>query len=153
MGKPPQQKKMSQDRREYSRAWRQAQQPVFCKQSRIRPTQRVQTQPCISQIETFVPNAVRTWVLKNRVQRADPRGGGLLLAERRQTQGMGKRNSATENAPGGNTNHQKNEAQLLSFSCSVMSNSLQSLHGLQHTRFPHPSPSPGTCSNSHPLSQ
>ena len=26
-------------------------------------------------------------------------------------------------------------------------------HGLQHTRLPHPSPSPGACSNSGPLSQ
>ena len=33
------------------------------------------------------------------------------------------------------------------FSCSVMSNSLQP-HGLQHTRLPCPSPTPGACSNS-----
>ena len=42
---------------------------------------------------------------------------------------------------------------LLLFSCSVVSDSLQP-HGLQHTRLPCPSPSPG-CSNScpsHPLS-
>ena len=32
------------------------------------------------------------------------------------------------------------------FSHSVMSDSLQ-LHGLQHTRFPSPSPTPGACSN------
>ena len=38
------------------------------------------------------------------------------------------------------------------FSCSVMSNSLQS-HGLQHTRPPCPSPTPGACSNSCPLSR
>ena len=38
------------------------------------------------------------------------------------------------------------------FSCSVMFNSLQS-HGLQHTRLPCPSLSPGVCSNSCPLSQ
>ena len=38
------------------------------------------------------------------------------------------------------------------FSCSVMSNSLQ-LHGLQHCRPPCPSPTPGACSNSCPLSQ
>ena len=37
-------------------------------------------------------------------------------------------------------------------SCSVMSNSLQP-HGLQHTRLPCPSPTPGACSNSHPSSQ
>ena len=38
------------------------------------------------------------------------------------------------------------------FSCSVMSYSLQP-HGLQHTRLSCPSPSPGACSNSCPLSQ
>ena len=38
------------------------------------------------------------------------------------------------------------------FSCSVMSDSLQS-HGLQHTRLPSPSPFPGASSNSCPLSQ
>ena len=41
---------------------------------------------------------------------------------------------------------------LLFFSHSVVSNSLQP-YGLQHTRFPCPSPSPGNCSNSCPLSQ
>ena len=41
---------------------------------------------------------------------------------------------------------------LLPFSYSVVSESLQ-LHGLQHTRPPCPSPSPGVCSNSCPLSQ
>ena len=40
----------------------------------------------------------------------------------------------------------------LFFSCSVMSDSLQP-HGLQHTRLPCPSLSPGTCSNSCPLDQ
>ena len=38
------------------------------------------------------------------------------------------------------------------FSHSVMSNSLQT-HGLQHARLPCPSPSPGACSNSCPLSR
>ena len=38
------------------------------------------------------------------------------------------------------------------FSSSVMSDPLQP-HGLQHTRLPCPSPSPGVCSNSCPLSQ
>ena len=38
------------------------------------------------------------------------------------------------------------------FSRSVMSNFLRP-HGLQLTRFPRPSPSPGACSNSCPLSQ
>ena len=38
------------------------------------------------------------------------------------------------------------------FSCSVMSNSLLP-HGLQHTRPPCPSPTPGACSNSCPLSR
>jgi len=41
---------------------------------------------------------------------------------------------------------------LLLFSCSVMSESLRT-HGLQHTRLPCPSPSPGACSNSCPSSQ
>ena len=36
--------------------------------------------------------------------------------------------------------------------CSVMSDYLQP-HGLQHTRFPCPSPTPRACSNSCPLSQ
>ena len=40
----------------------------------------------------------------------------------------------------------------LSFRCSVVSYSLQP-HGLQHTRLPCPSPSPGVCSNSCPVSQ
>ena len=39
----------------------------------------------------------------------------------------------------------------LLFSCSVLSNLLQP-HGLQHTRLPCPSPSPGACSDSCPLS-
>ena len=38
------------------------------------------------------------------------------------------------------------------FSCSVTSNSLQP-HGLQHARPPCPSPTPGACSNSCPLSR
>ena len=37
------------------------------------------------------------------------------------------------------------------FSCSVTSDSLRH-HGLQHARFPCPSPSPKVCSNSRPLS-
>ena len=41
---------------------------------------------------------------------------------------------------------------LLLFSCSVVSDSLPP-RGLQHTRLPCPSPSPGACSNSCPLSQ
>ena len=40
---------------------------------------------------------------------------------------------------------------LLLFSCSALSNSLRP-HGLQHTRLPCPSPSPGACSNLFPLS-
>ena len=42
-------------------------------------------------------------------------------------------------------------AQMILFSHSVMSNSLRP-HGLQHARLPCPSPSPGACSNSCPLS-
>ena len=38
------------------------------------------------------------------------------------------------------------------FSCSVVSNSLRP-HGLQHTRPPCPSPTPGVYSNSRPLSR
>ena len=38
------------------------------------------------------------------------------------------------------------------FSHSVVSNSLWP-HGLQHTRLPCPSPAPGACSNSYPLSR
>ena len=41
---------------------------------------------------------------------------------------------------------------LLSFSRSVMPDSLWP-HGLQHARLPRPSPSPGACSNTCPLSQ
>ena len=41
---------------------------------------------------------------------------------------------------------------LVQFSCSVTSDSLRS-HGLQHTRLPCPSPTPGVCSDSCPLSQ
>ena len=40
----------------------------------------------------------------------------------------------------------------LQFSCSVVSYSLWP-HGLQHTRLPCPSPSPGTCWNTSPSSQ
>ena len=43
------------------------------------------------------------------------------------------------------------EKLLLLFSHSVISSSLQP-HGLQHARLPCPSPSPGTCWNSYPLS-
>ena len=52
----------------------------------------------------------------------------------------------------GNLRLQTLQYLLLLFSRSVMSDSLQ-LHGLQHARLPCPSPSPGACSNSCPLSQ
>ena len=42
-------------------------------------------------------------------------------------------------------------AESVQFSCSVVSDSLQP-HGLQHDRPPCPSPTPGACSNSCPLS-
>ena len=45
----------------------------------------------------------------------------------------------------------KSERKLLLFSYSVLSNSLRS-HGLQHTRLSCPSPTPGACSHSCPLS-
>ena len=41
---------------------------------------------------------------------------------------------------------------LLLLSCSAVSDSLRP-NGLQHIRFPSPSPTPGVCSNSCPLSQ
>ena len=44
------------------------------------------------------------------------------------------------------------ETSLFLFSCSIVSDSLWP-HGLKHTRLPCPSPSPGACSNSCPLSQ
>ena len=40
----------------------------------------------------------------------------------------------------------------IQFSHSVMSNSLQP-HGLKHARLPSPSPTPGVCSNTHPLTR
>ena len=42
-------------------------------------------------------------------------------------------------------------AYSVQFSCSVISKSLRP-HGLQHSRLPCPSPTPGACSNSCPLS-
>ena len=45
-----------------------------------------------------------------------------------------------------------NEFSSVQFSCSVMSDSLRP-YGLQHTRPPCPSPTPGVSSNSCPLSQ
>ena len=44
------------------------------------------------------------------------------------------------------------ETSVSQFSCSLMSDFLQ-LHGLQHTRSPCPSPTPGVYSNSCPLSR
>ena len=44
------------------------------------------------------------------------------------------------------------EFDLVQFSRSVVSHSLL-LHGLQHTRLPCPSPTPGACYNPHPLSR
>ena len=44
------------------------------------------------------------------------------------------------------------EVSSVQFSRSVMSDSLRP-HGVQHTRLPCPSPTPGACSNSCPLSQ
>ena len=41
---------------------------------------------------------------------------------------------------------------LIPFSCSIASDSLWP-HELQHARLPHPSPTPGACSNSCPSSQ
>ena len=44
------------------------------------------------------------------------------------------------------------EGNSIQFNCSVMSDSLRP-HGLQHARPPCPSPTPGACSNSCPLSR
>ena len=52
----------------------------------------------------------------------------------------------------GTTQNRKNKALAFQFSHSVVSDSLQP-HGLQHTRPPCPSPTPGVYSNSCPLSQ
>ena len=41
---------------------------------------------------------------------------------------------------------------MQTFSCSIVSDSLWP-HGLQHTRLPCPSPTPGACSNSYPSSR
>ena len=48
--------------------------------------------------------------------------------------------------------HLTRQFSSVQFSCSVVSNSLQP-HEPQHTRLPCLSPTPGTCSNSCPLSQ
>ena len=50
------------------------------------------------------------------------------------------------------TNEIKVQVRSVQFSCSVLSDSLWP-HGLQHTRPPCPSPTPGAYSNSCPLSQ
>ena len=47
---------------------------------------------------------------------------------------------------------EQSQFSLVQFSCSVISNSLWP-HGLQHTRLPCPSLTPGACSNSRPSSQ
>ena len=47
---------------------------------------------------------------------------------------------------------QEIQLRIVQFSCSVMSDSLRP-HGLQHTRLPCPSPTPGVYSNSCPLCQ
>ena len=51
-----------------------------------------------------------------------------------------------------NNEDKKKSILMVQFSCSVMFDSLPP-HALQHARLPCPSPIPGTCSNSHPLSQ
>ena len=50
------------------------------------------------------------------------------------------------------TNFCSNSCGSVQFSCAIVSNSLQP-RGLQHTRLPCPSPTPGACSNSCPSSQ
>ena len=61
------------------------------------------------------------------------------------------RNLSPVSCVSGGATREASKQQML-FSCSVVSNSLQP-HGLQHTRLPCPSLSPGICSNSCPLSQ
>ena len=68
----------------------------------------------------------------------------LVTWEFRWSRGMSNREGRTEG--GGSL-----KKRCLLFSCSVMSSCLQP-HGLQQARFPCPSPSPGVCSNSSPLS-
>ena len=70
-----------------------------------------------------------------------------LGATRTGTQGSAPPGRALSIEPG-NLDYR---AKLL-FSHSVVSDYLQP-HGLQHARLPCPSPSPGACSNSHPVSQ
>ena len=53
---------------------------------------------------------------------------------------------------GNSKGHHEDKVRWWLFSCSVMSDSLRP-HELQHTRLPHPSPSPRACSNSCSLSQ
>ena len=48
--------------------------------------------------------------------------------------------------------HLEQRILAVQFSCSVVSDSLRT-HGLQQARLPCPSPTPGACSNSCPLSQ
>ena len=50
------------------------------------------------------------------------------------------------------SNKKKRNLQIVKFSCSVVSDSLRP-PGLQHTRIPCPSPTPGACSNSCPSSR
>ena len=54
--------------------------------------------------------------------------------------------------PGSRTRSHMPQFSSVQFSHSVVSDSLQS-HGLQHTRLPYPSPTPGAYSNSCPLSR
>ena len=55
----------------------------------------------------------RCWVHESGVWRTNP-GRGLLLTARRQPEGTGVMNSATRNPCGGNQDHRRNKAPLLS---------------------------------------
>ena len=59
------------------------------------------------------------------------------------------RNLSPVSCVSGGATREASKQQML-FSCSVVSNSLQP-HGLQHTRLPCPSLSPGICSNLYPV--
>ena len=72
---------------------------------------------------------------------------GLSPGPRPRSQGSAFPSVLSDSAP----QHSSAPSQSVQFSRSVVSDSLRP-HGLQHTRLPCPSPTPGACSNSCPLS-
>ena len=63
-----------------------------------------------------------------------------------------KKKTQVQEAQSRRQDKHKEEQDLVQFSCSIMSNSLQP-HGMQHARTPCPSPTPRVYSNSCPLSR